>query len=279
MGSFVRRSPFVTFTVLAFLMTWAVWVPRALVDQGMIGGQVWVAVGGFWSYGPAIAAVLAAGIVGGRGQLRELGSRLTRVRVGWRWYAVVVFGPALAGGLVAGLSVMLGSSWIDVRPVAFGDGIVAAAVLFVVLSLTDGLGEEVGWRGYALPRLLERLPAVRASLLLGVVWAAWHLPLFWTDGAPLEGSPIWVLFLRLPATAIIFTWVFQHTKGSTVIAVLLHGAMNLFASPVVLRPAIIAVAVHWLIAVGLVAAERQERPTSKRGEPTIAGPPATDPKA
>jgi membrane protease YdiL (CAAX protease family) len=220
--------------------------------------------------------VLAAGIVGGRSQLRELGSRLTRVRVGWRWYAVVIFGPALAGGLVTGLSVMLGSRWIDVRPVAFGDGIVAVAVFFVVVSLTDGLGEEVGWRGYALPRLLERLPAVRATLLLGVVWAAWHLPLFWTDGAPLEGSPIWALFLRLPAAAIIFTWVFQHTQGSTVIAVLLHGAMNLFASPLALRPTIIAVALHWLIAVGLVAAERQERPTSKPRQSTIA---PTDAKA
>jgi membrane protease YdiL (CAAX protease family) len=103
--------------------------------------------------------------------------------------------------------------------------------------------------------------------------------LFWTDGAPLEGSPIWALFLRLPAAAIIFTWVFQHTRGSTVIAVLLHGAMNLFASPVELRPTIIAVALYWLIAVGLVAAGRQERPTSKPGEPTIVRPPATGAEA
>ena len=83
-------------------------------------------------------------------------------------------------------------------------------LLFLVLTLTDGLGEEVGWRGYALPRLQERLTTALASVLLGLVWAAWHPTLFWTLGAVLEGHPF-SLLLEVVPTAVLFTWVFNHT--------------------------------------------------------------------
>ena len=137
----------------------------------------------------------------------------------------------------------------------FDDGIVAVVLVLLVLCTTDGLGEETGWRGYALPRLLGLTGPLSASLLLGVVWAVWHLPLFWTEGSTLFESSILVLFLRLPATSIIFTWLFQRTRGSLWIAILYHAALNLFGpSPVAdsLRLPIIGVAVHWAVALLLI---------------------------
>ena len=88
---------FALFVVLAFAITWAVWVPRALASAGLIEAGWAVAIAAFWTYGPAIAAVAAAATVGGRAGLRELGSRLVRWRVGWVWYAVVLGGPLPRG--------------------------------------------------------------------------------------------------------------------------------------------------------------------------------------
>jgi membrane protease YdiL (CAAX protease family) len=98
----------------------------------------------------------------------------------------------------------------------------------MILALTDGLGEELGWRGFALPRLLRRIGPVRASVLLGLVWAVWHAPLYWTTGATLEGTPVWLLLVQLPACAVLYTWVFQRTGGSALPAIVLHASLSLF---------------------------------------------------
>jgi membrane protease YdiL (CAAX protease family) len=229
MGPSFRRHPLATFLLLAFGLTWLVWVPRAMASQGLLASEWPIVVGQAWSWGPAVAALLAAAITGGRAAVRELGARLVRWRVGWPWYAVVLAGPAAFSLAVAGAYAALGGSW--VAPRAFDGNLLGLIPFFVVLALTDGLGEELGWRGYALPRLLARHGALAASLSLGVVWALWHLPLFWTEGAVLYGRPVWLPFLELPAEAVIYTWIFQHTRGSALPAVLLHASSNLFALP------------------------------------------------
>jgi hypothetical protein len=94
---------------------------------------------------------------------------------------------------------------------------------------TDGLGEELGWRGYLLPRLLIRHRAVAASLILGLYWWLWHLPSVWTAGGALEGQPPWLLLADLLAKSLFFTYVFLGTQGSVLIAILLHASTNLFA--------------------------------------------------
>jgi membrane protease YdiL (CAAX protease family) len=133
-----------------------------------------------------------------------------------------------------GLYVAFGGTWSDAEP-EFLTGNLALLPLFVlVAALTDGLGEELGWRGFALPRLLSGGTPLVATLILAGLWAGWHLPLLWTPGLTLEGQPVWLFFLDIGAKAIIFTWVFLRTRGSVLIAVLLHATNNVFAvSPVV----------------------------------------------
>jgi membrane protease YdiL (CAAX protease family) len=219
----IRGRPLVAFFVLAFGLTWAVWVPRA---AGVPVG----AVGQLWTWVPAVAALLAAAPLGGRVAVAELGARLVRWRVGWRWYAVVVLGPAAFSLTVAALHALLGGSWAEAAPpVLSGEtSLVLLPVFLAVLLLTDGLGEELAWRGFALPRLLVRHNALVASLSLGALWAAWHLPLIWTEGAPLFGQPVWLLLLDLAAKSVLFTWVFLHTRGSVLLAALFHATTNLF---------------------------------------------------
>ena len=246
------------FFLLAYAITWAVWVPRAL-------GFAWAeAVGVAWSYGPLLAATATVLLTEGTQSVRAFAKSLERWRFGLRWYAGIILGPAALAVVVAGVSTVFGVPWSEAVPVIFGEPFPIFLLLFVILSLTDGLGEEAGWRGFALPRMLQGRNATLASLLLGVLWAGWHLPLFFTDGSALDGSAIWVVMARLPATAIIFTWVFTHTRGSAIAAIMLHASLNLFAvapasGAATLVPDIIHLIAHWLIAVTLVVVAGSER--------------------
>lgn len=258
----LRRA--VIFFVLAFAITWIVWVPRAINPGGFFDSGSGEVLGTVWSYGPALAAIGAALITAGRPGLRELGGRLGTWRVGWVWYLVAVLGPLALLALIGLVDVVLGGSFGDAW--ASYDSVLAVVPVFLALCLTDGLGEETGWRGFALPRLLEVDGAVLASIVLGVIWAAWHLPLFWTEGAPLFETSILILFLRLPATSIMFTWLYQRTKGSLLLAIFFHAALNLFAagpSPDSNRVAWIGVAVHWVVALLLIPQVRRQHARSR----------------
>jgi uncharacterized protein len=186
--------------VLAFGVTWRiVWVPRAAGAELGVLGQVWTWV-------PAIAALLAAALTGGGAAVRDLGARLVRWRVGWRWYLVVLLGPAVFSLAVAGVYVLLGGSWATAAPPALREGPLSLLPLFfLILALTDGLGEEPAWRGFALPRLLLRHNALAASLILGVLWGLWHLPLVWTEGATTYQQPIWMFFVDILTKSVLFT--------------------------------------------------------------------------
>jgi uncharacterized protein len=241
----------VTFFLLVFILTWVVWVPRASGAPLGVLGQAWTWI-------PAIAALLAAALTGGRGALRELGSRLVRWRVGWQWYVVVILGPAVFSLAVAGIYALFGGSWAEAAPPAILAGPLLLLPLFLlILTLTDGLGEELAWRGFALPRLLTRYNALVASVVLGVIWALWHLPLLWTEGNGMFQLPVWLLLLDLTAKSVLFTWVFLHTRGSVLIAMLFHGATNLFlVSPHVvstgdLELPVLAMVAKWVL-VGIV---------------------------
>jgi len=243
----------------AFVLTWAVWVPRALVQQGLLDWDWPVLLGKAWTYSPALAAVAVTAALAGRLGLRRLGGALVRWRVGWSWYALVLLGPfALSAPAMLLHERLTGqpAPWPAQHP---GD-LLVFPLLILILALTDGIGEEVGWRGYALPRLQKWLTPTMASVLLAVVWAAWHLPLLWTHGASLEGRSFLLLLVQLIPTAILFTWVFNHTRGSVLIAILLHASQNL-AGPLVplleeglFTPYLLTVAFKWALAIVVLVA-------------------------
>ena len=119
----------------------------------------------------------------------------------------------------AGLAVLLGvSSSIQIGALSIFD-----SVIFVVV-----VGEELGWRGFALPSLLEKRSALAASLILGVLWSAWHLPTFLVPGTPQYGKSIIAFVLMTTTYSVLLAWIYVHTAGSVLIATLVHGAMNLF---------------------------------------------------
>jgi membrane protease YdiL (CAAX protease family) len=129
-------------------------------------------------------------------------------------------------------------------------------LIIAIRLLTDGIGEETAWRGVALPQLLRRMNGVTASLILGIVWACWHLPLIFTVGAPMANNSIPLLFVLLPAESVVYTWLYQHTRGSVLAAALFHALIGLWAiaSPAAEatgRPQLIRV-ILWCVLAGVL---------------------------
>jgi membrane protease YdiL (CAAX protease family) len=204
----VKRHPLIAFFVLAYALTWPL-IPLVSVSP------LW----GFPAlFGPATAAIVVAAVADGRAGLRDLLGRVARWRVGARWYAVALGLPAVLALAAAGLHVALGAQ----TPVEFGGLSALNFVVFVLIA-----GEELGWRGYALPRLLVGRSALTASLILGALWGAWHLPTFFVAGAPQYGLPFSAFVLLTVAYSVVFTWAYLHTRGSVLIATMMHGAINL----------------------------------------------------
>jgi uncharacterized protein len=204
----VRKHPLIAFFVLAYLLTW--WIYPLLKLSPLLGI--------FGLFGPALAAIIVAALTEGKTGVKALLSRAVYWRVGLPWYAVALGLPTLLSLVTAGLYYLLGGSeFIKVGPLSILD-----LVLFVLV-----LGEELGWRGYALPQLLEKRSALTASLILGVLWGLWHLPTFLVPGTPQYGMPLTAFVLLTIEYSILMTWVFLHTFGSVLIATLFHGAINL----------------------------------------------------
>src|SRR5215203_5922532 len=202
--SLVKRHSIITFFVLTYALSWIIESPLVFLTDSVTATQGLVLVM-LASNVPSVVAIVLTAIVFGRGALRKLLGRLLIWRVNPLWYLVVFLGPvALLGGTIA-LNTLLG------RP-ALSLGIPSLLGLVIMLAFMivpgSALGEEIGWRGYALPRLQAGRSSLSASLILGVIWGFYHLPLFFT-GQAFRSPTILVPFLiSTIALSIILTWVY-----------------------------------------------------------------------
>src|ERR687889_505541 len=222
LSSVVKRHPIITFFVLTYALTWAIESPFVFLTDSVTATQGLVLIILASNVPSAVAIVLTA-IVLGRSSLRKLLGRLLIWRVDPRWYLVVVLGPAaLAGGIVA-FNALLGGPAISFNVPLL------AAVITLAFHIFPGsaLGEEIGWRGSPLPRLQAGRSALSASLILGVIWAFFHLPLFFTGQAFRSPSILVPFVISGIALSVILTWVYNSTGGSLLMVVLLHATANL----------------------------------------------------
>lgn len=202
-----RRHPVISFFVLSYALAW---VLVALVPVSLVFGFVAL-------FGPAAAALLVAAATEGHQGVRELLGRLAIWRVGAGWYAVALGLPALLSILAVGLGIALGAP----RSLAFSDVSGLTLLLFVLV-----VGEELGWRGYALPRLITQVGPLRASLLLGLAWAGWHLPNQFIPGLEAYGYGFPAFASYVVGMTILFTALAMRTSGSLLLSWLFHGAIN-----------------------------------------------------
>ncbi|MBE9137925.1 CPBP family intramembrane metalloprotease [Nodosilinea sp. LEGE 07088] len=229
----LHRYPLTAFFLLAYAISWVLWLPLLLSAQGLIAVQPPQILHLLGSLGPALAALMVTKICGGQVGWRDLWRRMFNWRVHWVWHAIAWLSPIalfLTAGLLTGWE---GQPWQNFgRSSEYPDlpvgGYWVASIVFY------GWGEETGWRGFALPHLQTRQTALTATIKLSLFWALWHLPLFgFTSGlAQLGVAEILGWYLSLLTGAILFTWLTNSTQGSILIAAVFHGTMDIaFVSP------------------------------------------------
>jgi membrane protease YdiL (CAAX protease family) len=209
--------------VLAYAISWAIGVPLALAKQGIIRPVFPEWFHYFVAYGPTLSALIVTAVTQGKQGMKELWGRITKWRVGGIWW-VVALSPLIVGVLVALVMGLLTNNRVSLRdlgeihflpPLGIG-------ALFLWI-LTFGIGEEIGWRGYALPRLQSDRSALYATTILVFFWALWHLPQFFYLFDPSIAIG-WIIGLY--AGAIVFTWLFNSTEGSILVVAVFHGCFN-----------------------------------------------------
>ena len=242
----LARYPLTFYFLIAYAFSWLVWVPLALSQDGAgllsfqspIGASASVFVASF--VGPFLSAFIMMGVIEGKAGIGRLLRRIVLWRVGLGWYLFTLIGIPMI--LVLGVIVLPGA-------MASFKGLASVVPprpwlsMIVYVFLHGPLGEEPGWRGFALPRLQRLHGPLVASLILGPLWALWHLPMFWVPAWSFPPTlPNIGLFViaSIPFT-IIMTWVFNNTKGSVLMAILLHWIFDftfvilnlLFTAPIV----------------------------------------------
>ena len=228
----LARYPLTFYFVIAYGFSWLVWVPLALSKDGAgllsfrspIGASASVVVASF--VGPFLSAFIMTCITEGRDGIGRLLRRCVLWRVGLGWYLFALIGIPML--LVLGVIVLPGAmasfkglaSLVTPRPWL-------SQIVYVFLH--GPLGEEPGWRGFALPRLQRLYGPLVASLILGPLWALWHLPFFWVPAWNFPPTLLNIglfVIVAIPLT-IVMTWVFNNTKGSVLMAILVHATFDM----------------------------------------------------
>src|SRR5215217_3961977 len=221
-STFLRRHPVATFLALSYASAWAWWLPLVILQYDRTPPALGLVLAILGSAMPSTMAIVLVARLHGGAEVRRLLRRLVMVRVGIFWYAAIIALTAL----------MVVAVWVSTlfgAPAPVVVATVAGTLSIFLFSIFPGsaVGEELGWRGFALPRLQARHSALAASLIVGAVWGTYHFPLF------LLGSPVrpFALFLPFALSCVImsifYTWMYNGTGGSLLLAVLLHAATNL----------------------------------------------------
>lgn len=280
----IRRHPLIAFFVLAYAGSWLLWSPWWLSQSGL--GVLpftlpFTAIAGINQLGlfggPFAAALIVTRIVEGRSAVGALLRRMVQWRAGAFWWVLALVLIPVATGLayllLPGAGVVL-------------DGGAAAvlgtlAATYVVYLLGGPIQEEIGWRGFALPRLQARLAPVVAALVLGLLHCAWHAPLFLTtewDTARHEPSQFLAYAVLVVSLSVVLSWLFNGSRGSVLLAILGHNGLNwaLFAAGTVTGgavddtwPGALGLAALALVAIAVTRGRLGHRPSRPTDEEPI----------
>jgi membrane protease YdiL (CAAX protease family) len=222
MIAWVRKHALLSFFVLTYVIAFGTTFAYIALFPGQ-PSQRWSLDWFLNAFSPTISALILAWVIGGGNEVKRLLSGFTRWNVGLRWYfaaAFLVLGP-LAFALVYGA---LGNPVPGLQP-GWTLPLIVGQLIFQLFS--GPLAEEAGWRGFALPRLQEKYNALVSSLILGVIWCCWHIPLFFLPGASQQSIPFPIYLMLVVTLGVYFTWLYNNTHGSLIITVLAHFCFNL----------------------------------------------------
>jgi membrane protease YdiL (CAAX protease family) len=256
-ASAIHPVPLSTYVLLIFGSAWLIWLPLLSAEYLHltlpVPSLVFITLG---SFVPSIIALFLTWRYAGGTELRRLLGRALMWCVSPIWYVIAIAGPALIMLLAMSIHILLGGTVPDYVP--FGARWLIVVVNFVLVFLIGGpLGEEFGWRGFALPSLEARFSPLWASLILGIIWTVWHLPLFFISDSAQNNLPFGMYALLTIPLTLLVTWVYHGSGDSLLLVMLFHAAVNTWSGPLMIspeaagstRPLVLVVILTWGLAI------------------------------
>ncbi len=211
----IKRHPLISFLIIVFVIMYL--AGSIIIFELFAIPEIFLWILG--SFAPTIAALIVLGITDGKPGIKKLFRSFLIWRVGFKWYFATVS--------IAILSIIVSFAYLFSQNSAIPTIPILGIILMLLMGLFLGpLSEEGGWSGFALPRLQSKYNAFTASLILGVLWAVWHAPLWFVPGSPQSTMPFWLFFIATVALRFIMGWAYNNTNGSLIIAVLFHLFFN-----------------------------------------------------
>lgn len=226
----LRRYPLIAFVVLSYALTWALTIPFVYCWRVVLEREFapWLLIFLPAPFGPTFAALIMARTLEGRDGVRRLLARLKIWRVGvGPWLLALLLAP-----LIVAAAVKASGAGSTVFSAFHPAGLAMAPVLWLLALPFGPLAEELGWRGWFLPHLQSRMSPFRASLVVGAAWTFWHLPMFWFPGAAvpsfldLSPSAVLLYLAQIVGMAVLFTVLFNRSRGSVLLAIVFHTTFN-----------------------------------------------------
>ena len=217
------------FVVITFVISWVLWLPQVLKYNGWPNLPDIVGLPGMFApFGPAAAAFALVWRRSGIEGAKKLWLRGWNLEFKKKWLLPgLLLGPITAL-LAVGLIYLVEGN----VPWEYGVPVSMIVPVFLLIYFTNALPEEYGWRGYALDRLQRNSSALGASLILGLIWALWHLPLFFIEGTTQAAIPLYQFVLQTMVLSIFYTWLYNNTNGSILVVSLFHAVSNTAAAAV-----------------------------------------------
>lgn len=219
--SYTRKKPLLIFFTLTYIISWLLWIPILGADEDSPRFlMAFLLLGGF---GPLLSAIFVSKVIGEGKSFKE---RNLRWKVKYTQYLLVLLLPIVMYIFAYLIFIGIGGEGTDPADMPPISPILAYPLLMLYVIFLGGGLEEPGWRGFALPHLQKKYSPFISSLIIGLFWFIWHLPLFFSEITSQDGMPIFWYFLTTFALSCIFTMVYNKTQGNAFLAIILHGGVN-----------------------------------------------------
>lgn len=217
----IKKYPLVTFFTLAYLLPWSVWATTIAEQHKLLSWHIPQSLA-FW-LGLTIATYMVAMLSGGKKAIMDLLKRLIRVKIPAQWYVIAL---AIVP-LLATIAILLFQSFGGMNA-HFGTEVTTSSlfIFFLIEWWLFLITEETAWRGFALPRLQKKFTPLTASLILGLLWGLWHIPLFFVVGSFQANLPFVGFLISAIATSVLASWIFNNARGSVFLLALFHAATD-----------------------------------------------------
>lgn len=216
----LKQHPLILFFILAFLFPWLIWGTTIAQSRGILQFHIPQSLA-FW-IGLNLSTYIAAVITGGLPAIKDILKRIVRWQVKPIWYITALLLTGVIALIAIGIHMALGGTNKVGELLTFQS--LLPSLLFQIFFFL--LTEETAWRGFALPRLQAKYNALNSSLILGILWGLWHLPLVFIPGSFQSSVPFIGFILSAIATSIMMTWIFNNSRGSVLLAAIFHGATD-----------------------------------------------------